>query len=138
MDSAVEQRIAGALAAFPAVFAAWVFGSMARGEAGPDSDVDVAVLDRPTPGTPSWRRTARYADALVAALPARRVDVVLLVDAPVRLADRILREGRLVLDREPEARCDFEERTLIRYFDDLPMQRAWERDFDAALGERRP
>ncbi len=58
---------------------------------------------------------------------------MLLSEVPVRMADRILREGIVLLDADPVARCDFEESSLVRYLDDLPMQRSWERDFDEAM-----
>ncbi len=137
MEPELDQRIGKALAAFAEVTAAYLFGSTARGDADEGSDLDIAVLDSRVVRAPAWRRTARYADALQAALPGWRIDVVLLDAAPIQLADRILREGRLVLDRDPATRCDFEERCLLRYLDDLPAQRAWEQDFDAGMRERR-
>lgn len=133
MQEEIANRIAEALGPYEEVLAAWVFGSVARSTAGPDSDVDVAILDDDASGHPGWRRIGIYSDALEQALSPRSVDVVLLRQASIQLADRILREGILVVDRDPIRRCDFEEISLIRYFDDLPMQRAWERDFDESM-----
>jgi predicted nucleotidyltransferase len=67
----------------PAPLAVWLFGSVARGEDEPTSDVDVALvsaLPEPTPQADALR------DAIAAALPARehRVSVIAFGPADVR------------------------------------------------------
>jgi uncharacterized protein len=71
-----------------------VFGSHARGEARPDSDVDVVVEFAPgmTPGL----GMIRVADALRPAFGGRRVDLVTRRGLSPRLRERILSEARVL------------------------------------------
>ncbi len=68
-----------------------VFGSHARGDAGPDSDIDVVVEFEPgmTPGL----GIVRVADALRPVFGGRRVDLVTRRGLAPRLRDRIMSEA---------------------------------------------
>jgi predicted nucleotidyltransferase len=81
----------------PNVRLAVLFGSLARGGQGPDSDLDLLVrLRRDTA-----ERRAELVDALEAA-GGRRVQLVSLAqaeEAPLLLAD-VVREGRVLVDRD--------------------------------------
>ena len=113
-------RLTDLLSATPGVAAAYVFGSVATATARPDSDVDVAVLFTATP--PHTLNGARFALAgrLEAALGAP-VDLVVLNNAPVDLSIRVLRQGRLLVDRDASARIGFEVRTRNEAFDLEPV-----------------
>jgi hypothetical protein len=50
-----------------------------------------------------------------------RVQVVVLNDAPPDLIHRVLRDGRLLVDRDRAARIRFEVRARNLYFDLAPM-----------------
>lgn len=100
----LKKAIARALRDVPEVQAALLFGSHAKGTARPDSDVDIAVLLEATP--PSKQRTARMRaliEALARELAADRIDLVILNDAPPKLAFRALSEGVVALERDPVA-----------------------------------
>ena len=107
------------------VSAAYVFGSVAAGRARPDSDLDVAVLldPRVRHGDALTRRLQLMAD-LGAALGRSDVDVVILNDAPLLLAHRVLSRGRLVFARSAAARVRFQVRTAARYLDFVPVLEA--------------
>jgi len=102
------------------VQAAYLFGSRARGSDVPGSDVDIAVL----------LPAAEHSSALVGPLSTltgflerqleHTVDLVCLRGAPPDLVHRILRDGDLVLDRDPEARTAFEVQARNLYFDLVP------------------
>jgi predicted nucleotidyltransferase len=91
------------------IVAAWLFGSVARGAARRDSDVDVGILFREAPARTlaGVGRVYRLEEDLAEAtgLP---VQIVSLHRAPVDLIVRVLREGKLLVDREPLRRIGFE------------------------------
>lgn len=108
--------IASVIADEPVAFA-YVFGSVARGDARPDSDVDVAVHFEPgVSAQERFRRTLGIGVELERAM-GRAVDVVDLEEVPLRLAGRILRERVVVIGMELPARVRYESETFRRYVD---------------------
>ena len=115
----LENTLRALLARDPAILAAWLFGSRARGTDRPDSDVDVAVLLDPAPtGMEAFDLEARLSAAL--RLP---VQVVPVNRAPADLVHRVLRDGRLLVDRDASRRIRFEVRKRNEYFDMTPIWR---------------
>lgn len=102
------------------VVAAYLFGSVARGEARRTSDVDLAVLLGEEPTRTLDGLGLDLADELQAELGVP-VQVVVLNTAPCDLAHRVLRDGRLLVDRDPSARIRFEVHARNEYFDLKPV-----------------
>jgi hypothetical protein len=106
------------------VVAAWLFGSRARGDEGPGSDVDVALLFREPPeprlGNEAHELEGRIEEAL--GLPAQ---VVVANDAPPDLVHRVLRDGTLLVDRDPLFRAHFETKARNDFFDVEPFLRRY-------------
>jgi len=108
------------------VLAAYLFGSVARGGAGPKSDVDVGILFAADP--PATLNAPQFAiEAALERLLGSPVQVVALNRAPADLVHRVLRDGRLVLDRDRAARIRFEVRSRNEYFDMAPIRRLYRR-----------
>ena len=109
------------------VAAAWLFGSRARGEERPDSDLDVAVLLAQDP--PDGLDGLRFdlAEALSAALPGQSIDLLVLNRAPVDLVHRVLRDGILLSEADPTRRVAFVVRKRNEYWDLLPYLREYRR-----------
>jgi predicted nucleotidyltransferase len=105
---------------------AYLFGSEARGDAAPGSDVDVAVLFEQDPPRTLDGLHLDLADDLSAAV-GRCVDLIVLNRAPVDLVHRVLRDGVLLLDLNPSARIRFEVRARNQYFDLLPHLQRYRR-----------
>jgi predicted nucleotidyltransferase len=127
----IESLLRARIEAERDVLAAWLFGSVARGEARPDSDVDVAILT----GRPRPRRLEDLPVELEAALCralGRTVQVVVVDHAPADLVHRVLRDGVLLVDRDRSARIRFEVAARNRYFD---MQPIW-REYRSRVGKR--
>ncbi|MGB5295181.1 MAG: nucleotidyltransferase domain-containing protein [Thermoanaerobaculia bacterium] len=117
----LEQRATQVLdSADDRLLAAYLFGSVARGADSASSDVDVGILLRTAPsGELNDLRFALEGD-LERAL-GRTTQVVVLNNAPPDLVHRVLRDGRLLLDRDRAARIRFEVRARNEYFDLLPI-----------------
>ena len=108
------------LAAEPGVVAAYLFGSLARGNAGPLSDVDVGLLVGDA--NEANAICGRTMDALCRRLHTSRVDVVSLGTAPVPLGYRIIREGSLVSCRDAGRLERFVTQTVLEYLDFKPLR----------------
>jgi uncharacterized protein len=105
---------------------AWLFGSRVRGEAGPLSDVDVAVLLDPSVAPEARLDTAA---ALVEKMERRYVpvDLVLLEEAAPALRHRVFRDGLLLFERDARRRVAFEVRAIQEYLDFQPLAAIYDR-----------
>ena len=117
MDPATA--ICEALAGFPDLRIAILFGSLARGEARLGSDIDLAVLA----GDPLSSATICDIVGAVAEATGRPVDLVDLTRTGEPLLGEILRHGRFVLESDPEARADLVRRHIFESTDFLPYRR---------------
>ncbi|MCY4077442.1 MAG: nucleotidyltransferase domain-containing protein [Acidobacteria bacterium] len=126
---AILRCLEGFLAARAAgddIVAAYLFGSVARGDDGAGSDVDVAVLHRRDP-PPTFEALPLRLEGDIERLLGRRAEVVALNLAPVDLCVRVLRDGVVILDRDRPARIAFEVRTRNAWFDLQPVLRTYRR-----------
>src|SRR5262245_14204656 len=100
--------------------AVYLFGSVARGSAGPRSDVDLAVpYEVAPPPTPDGLPVEL--EGRIEKLVGRPVQVIVLNRAPVDLVHRVLRDGVLVLDADRSPRIRFEVRARNEFFDLQPF-----------------
>lgn len=124
------------------VVAAYLFGSVARGQETHLSDVDIAVL---TQNDAQGERRLERMLKLTADLEAftdREVQVTLLNQAPPFLAYQVIREGQRLYERNLDERVAFEVRVMKEYFDFQPRldffrRSALERIQEAGLGQRK-
>lgn len=126
MASPLRERVRAFFDAEPAAVAVYLFGSTARGDVGPTSDVDVAVLfDAPPASTlmgPGLSLAGRLEQLL-----GTRVDLIVLNKASADLVHRVLRDGDLLVDRDPGRRIRFEVARRNEYFDLQPIRDAYRR-----------
>jgi predicted nucleotidyltransferase len=106
----------------PDVMAVYLFGSRARETATASSDVDVAVLYAEPPA-PSLEGLGPALDieADLERMLGLPVQVVILNQAPVDLVHRVLRDGKLLIDRDPSRRIRFEVKARNEFFDLQPI-----------------
>ena len=103
------------------ILEAYLFGSVARGQAQKHSDLDVAVyVDKGRCGGAPFGYSAQLTTALMAGLGFNDVDVVVLNHAPPLLYHRVLRDGIRVLSRDLRATTTREATALSRYCDFIP------------------
>jgi predicted nucleotidyltransferase len=121
----IERRVRDFFAATSSEIAAvYLFGSVARGTAGPTSDVDIGIVYRIPPGATLEEGPFDIEAALERLLDAP-VQVINLNRAPVDLRARVLREGRLLVDRDRSTRIRFEVDTRNEAFDLEPILREY-------------
>jgi len=105
----------------PAVEAAYLFGSQAKGSATPTSDVDVAVLFGDTFDLDAHPMLRLEMLVELEAHLNTSVDLVILNQASLVLCNQVLKYGRLVFERSHRKRVTFEVRSRQAYFDFKPM-----------------
>ncbi len=85
-----------------------LFGSLARGDAGSSSDLDILILEESD--LPRHRRAAKYRRALLGLYPAKDIvvwtpaEVAAWRDVPNAFVTTALAEGRTLYDRAAQAR----------------------------------
>jgi len=112
-----EDVIREVLDAEPTVHLAYLFGSVARGTAGPLSDIDIGVVLSDCGGA-----LGALEDALADRLGTDRVDLVSLTSTPYPLRYRVVRDGRVLLCRDAVLRERFEVDAILHYLDFKPLR----------------
>jgi hypothetical protein len=130
----VRERLAPVFAGHPEVAAAYLFGSVARGSAGPESDLDIGVVYR---GRRVRERRPRVAAELASEIgSALGFDLVDLVDLEAQgpiFCHRVLCEGRRLYEGDHWRRVDFESNVIVRALDFRPTYDLATRGKPAAL-----
>lgn len=131
--NAEQERILRARASLapPEIVAVYVFGSAARGEDSSRSDVDLAILFAGEPPRTLVSATTQFRDDCEAAF-GRPVDVTVLNTASADLVHRVLRDGKLMLERDRRARVRFEVAKRAEYFDLAPLRSRYRRPHTAS------
>lgn len=124
--TSLDQEIIRAAEAIPGIAVLALFGSRARGNPRPDSDLDVAVL--PDTSDPQSLRNlqAGLAVALADLAPGGRVDVVILDEAPDVLRQRIMETGRILICRDAGAWRELRVKTMREYGDREGVRRLFQ------------
>lgn len=114
----ILDRLKRQAAAWPELKLAVLFGSTARGQARPKSDVDLGILLDPYSPELRFRVEAELGRAA-----GRPVDVILLDDAPPLLRFEIAREGILLFQRDDHRWTDFKAKAMVDWWDWAPTHR---------------
>ena len=121
------KHVAAAVLADVPVCFAYLYGSVARGDAHPGSDVDIAVMfDRSVPTEERLRLELQLGLAFDAQFGKELSDVRDLAAMPLILRGRVLTEGTLLYSRDEEGRVAFEVAARNEYFDFLPAYRTYQ------------
>lgn len=116
---------------------AYLFGSHARGNPGPMSDVDLAVLYGRPLSAGEALDLALAVMASASELLGQRVDVVVLDTAPPELKYAVIGEGVVLVNLDDDLRVDFEAHTVSEYLDTEYMRSVQRRYLHERLREGR-
>jgi predicted nucleotidyltransferase len=137
MDDDARRRLSEALDK-EGVVAAMLIGSQARGEAGPLSDVDVAVWHEPAlDWKQSWDLQLSLIGAACDTLKTNEVDLVMLNEAPPLFQHRAIRDAVSLVERDRAQRIRFETKAVLDYFDTAPLRLARKENVKRQLREDR-
>lgn len=97
----------------PDVIFAYLFGGLAKQKPNPLSDVDIAVYVKDAKRLDYLSLFSKITDIL----ETDEVDLVVLNSASTSLAGRILQSRKVLIDKKPFLRYEYESLTLRKYFD---------------------
>lgn len=103
------------LFSMPDILFAYLFGGLSKGVPLPLSDIDIAVYLKPD-ANPSNAKL-NILGRLTGILNTDEIDLVVLNTAPLPLAIRIIKNKKLLVDKEPFVRHAFESLIMRKYFD---------------------
>ena len=119
----------------PSVQALYFFGSLARGELKPLSDLDLALLlDRDLTKDEIFARHLDVIGLVSDVLGTDEFDLLILNRAPLRMAYHVLKEGRLMFFKERRQLADFRERVIKLYLDFARCRKQFDRAFMQGVG----
>ena len=96
----------------PNVIAIYLFGSHAKGEATPLSDIDIAVImENPTPES----------EADIGSLSSPEIDVVLFHRLPLHIRYEVFKYGKEVFVRDEEKLLEIKLKVMREYLDTVRM-----------------
>ena len=126
----IGQRLRPVFTAYPEIDAVFLFGSHAEGRAGPESDLDLAVVG------PRASLEARRIDLLADITRAGfdRVDLVLLDGADPALRFEAVRPNCLIYAKPDFDRGSYYSRVVREYFDFEPYLRIQREALKRRLG----
>lgn len=113
-----RQTINAVLRRYP-VTVAYLFGSQARGDTGPLSDIDIGIKLKPGFKQDLFDLRLELMGKLSAALGRRDVDVIILDDqrVPLLLKYNVIQDGKLLMSSDETVRIASEYETMRHFFD---------------------
>ena len=123
MSKINKEEVAPLFRAYPFIVAAYQFGSTVRGQEGPLSDLDIAILvdDKRTPSALDLLRIElMLAYELQKHLGVSEIDLITLNSQRLLLQYGILRTGRLIYEADPKYRVRFIQKVIQAYLDFQP------------------
>ena len=113
------ERIIETIKKHPKTVAIYIFGSFARGEEKPLSDVDVAVI---------LKEPDKWDEADIGSLYSRKVDVVLFHRLPVYIQYEVLKYGKEVYVADEEFLGEIRFKVIKNYLEHARLYRFLERE----------
>jgi len=107
-------KIIETIKSHPNVIAIYLFGSHAKGEATPLSDIDIAaILENPTPES----------EADIGSLSSPEIDIVLLHRLPLHIKYEVFKYGKEIFVRDEEKLLEIKLKVVREFLDTVRMYR---------------
>lgn len=103
------------LTSHPKVIFSYLFGSLARRQPSPLSDVDIAVYLKPAANFAEYK--LEILGELMDILQTDEIDLVILNTADIPLVMNIVKTKEVIVDNDPYERHRFESLVMRKYFD---------------------
>ena len=103
------------LESHPKILFSYYFGSLAKGTLSPLSDVDIAIFLKK--GNNLADRKLEILGKLIDILETDEIDLVVLNTTDLPLVMGVLNNKKLIVDKDPFARHQFESLMMRKYFD---------------------
>jgi uncharacterized protein len=108
-------NVAAYLQSRPDVCFSYLFGSLSQGRVAPLSDVDIAVYMSDEHDL--TLKKLEILGKLNEILKTDEIDLVVLNSASLPIKFNILKKGKLLVDKEPHTRHQYQSLTMRKYFD---------------------
>ena len=116
---------------------AYLFGSAVKGKTGGLSDVDVGVyFDDSLTGEERFKLQLELIAGITSLLGTKKIDLIVMNDAPTALNFEIIKSNRLLLTRSGFDRVKFEHRVISRYLDRRYYDERSAEEFAKRVAER--
>ncbi|MFA7695723.1 MAG: nucleotidyltransferase domain-containing protein [Methanoregula sp.] len=116
-DEAALGAVPDELRTKDSVIAIILFGSVARGEARPISDIDLCIITK--------REIPETEESDLLSYGSEKIDVSLFWDLPPAIRFRIIKEGKTLFCRDPLALHRIKVATIREYLDTAPLIRKY-------------
>lgn len=116
----IAAAVARAVEGVREIAAVYLYGSSLAGRISRLSDIDLALVLPDEPDDPLFaeRIAARVGEELGGDI---EIDAHVAADLPLPVRGRVVTRGRLIYERDPSCRVEFETATRRLYFDFLPL-----------------
>jgi len=122
LSSEQYQTLADVVSGRPEVDVLYLYGSYATSAANRLSDVDLAILvSDEVPETRYFDLRRELIAVFASRLENENIDLIVLNNAPAHLAFETIAPRRILYEREPDRRVEFETRAVNRFMDFRPF-----------------
>jgi hypothetical protein len=126
--SQLNQKALARLAAKYQINTFYLFGSRAKGEETKTSDYDFAIIFKETVKSEEYDQLqVKIISELLPLVSARFIDLVILNNnrIPLRLKYNIIKEGKIIYEKDKSLRIELETRTMTLWFDWQYFENMW-------------
>jgi len=120
-ENIVEAIASYLLRQYDKIIAVYIFGSFISGRSFSDIDIGI-ILAKDLSHSFDFELNLENRLEEIVKYP---IDVRILDQAPISFSQNVFRTGRIIIDKEPNIRADFEGRILKQYFDFSPFQKRY-------------